>query len=488
MTATDFFSLMPLIIIATAAVIVMILIAVKRNHSVVAGVSLAAFALAFLSLFRITAVTPHTLPPLLIIDNYALFYMGLIFAASFAVTLLSYNYLKSYNFNLEEYYILLLLAALGASTLAISQHFVSIFLGLEILSVSLYALIAYVRTWERNLEAGLKYLILAAQSSAFLLFGMALVYASLGSMNINDMAQLLSGANLGPLALIGFALMIVGIGFKLAVVPFHLWTPDVYHGAPAPVTAFIATVSKGGVFALLLRFFVAIDIYNYESLVIAFSVIAIASMIFGNVLALLQNNVKRILAYSSIAHLGYLLVAFLSGNNLSVDAATLYLTAYAITIMGAFSIVSLLSGKEQESDKLEDYRGLFWRRPVLSAVFTAMMFSLAGIPLTAGFIGKYFILSAGVHSAKWLLVIVLVLTSVIGLFYYLRIVVAMYSAPTDDMPSQPGISRSVSFSGVLVLAGLTILLVWFGVFPQGFISLIQNMVSSLQDVYLSMIV
>ncbi len=479
LTAADLLNLSPLIFITGAVIVLMILIAVKRHHAIAAGFTLIALVLAIIALFQVQAGIPHNIYPLFIVDHYALFFMGLIFCASIAVTVLSFNYLKNHALNAEEYYLLMLSAVLGAAVLVISQHFVSLFLGLEILSISLYALISYVRTRERNLEAGLKYLILAAQSSAFLLFGMALVYADLGSMHIVEIGNLMSVTPISPLALSGFALMLVGFGFKLAVVPFHLWTPDVYQGAPAPVTAFVATVSKGGVFALLLRFFITIDIYQYESLIIIFSLIAIASMLIGNLLALLQNNIKRILAYSSIAHLGYLLVAFLAGGSRSVDAAVFYLTAYFITILGAFGVISLLSSKENEAEELESYRGLFWRRPALSALLAAMMFSLAGIPLTAGFIGKYYVLSAGVHSAKWLLVTVLVLTSVIGLFYYLRVIVTMYSAKLEQAQEKTSIKRSVSFSGSLVLAVLTILLVWFGVFPQGLISLIRSMVGGL---------
>lgn len=477
MNTLDIYVIVPLIIIALAPVIIMIIIALKRYHAVVNVFSLLVLAAAFISLFYIRTYLPRQVSPLLIVDNYTLFYWGLIFAAAFFVVLLSYKYLKDKDINSEEYYILIFNAVLGSSIIAASDHFISFFLGLELLSVSLYVLIAYPRFKEKPVEAGIKYLILAAASSAFLLYGMALVYADTGSMFFPDIVKhLLSGVGLSPFAVFGFALMIIGIGFKLAVVPFHLWTPDVYEGAPAPVTAFIATISKGAVFAFLLRLFYQLNLYSFYPLVVIFTVIAIASMFTGNLLALKQKNVKRILAYSSIAHLGYLLVAFLAAGDMGVNAATFYLVAYFITTLGAFGVVTILSSKEIEAENIEDYRGLYWNKPIAATIFTAMLFSLAGIPLTAGFIGKYYILLSSVNKAMWLLVICLVVNSVIGLYYYLRVIVAMYSRPeSEEKRSYTGFTLSSGFA----LGILTLLLVWFGVAPAGILNLIKILVTSL---------
>jgi NADH-quinone oxidoreductase subunit N len=269
----------------------------------------------------------------------------------------------------------------------------------------------------------------------------------------------------------GVGMLVVGIGFKLAVVPFHMWTPDIYEGAPAPVTAFVATVSKGSMFALLLRFFTPLDIHVSGALFAVFALIAIASMLVGNLLALLQNNVKRILAYSSIAHLGYLLVAFLASGALAITAVTFYLVAYFVTTLGAFGIITVLSTSARDADRLDDYRGLFWRRPWLAGIFTSTLLSLAGIPLTAGFVGKFYLVAAGVGSALWPLVIILVVTSAVGLFYYLRLVAAMYIQPPQEEVSV--VASSLSLAGSLVLAALMLLLVWLGVYPAPFIDMIQ---------------
>jgi NADH-quinone oxidoreductase subunit N len=477
MSVNDLVALLPLIVLGTAIVLLLLVAAFNRSHSVVALMAILGLSLAFASLFVPSASSQVT--PLLVMDGYARFFIGLMLAASLVVMLLAYGYLGEHSINPEEFYILLLLATLGAAVLAASSHFASFFLGLEILSISLYALIAYLRTSERSVEAGAKYLVLAGASSAFLLFGMALVYAEAGTMELARLASIPSTATATTnyLLLPGLAMMVVGIGFKLAVVPFHLWTPDVYEGSPAPVTAFVATVSKGAVFALLLRYFTQIDIHAYQSLFIIFVLIALASMLVGNLLALFQNNVKRILAYSSIAHLGYLLVAFLASGPLAVTAVAFYLLSYFITTLGAFGVVTVLSNEERDADDIQDYRGLYRRHPWLAGIMTAMLFSLAGIPLTAGFVGKFILVAAGVSSELWLPVVVLVISSAIGLFYYLRIIVALYAAPEPER--EPLVSRSLPVMGSVVLVGLTLLLVWLGIYPTSLIQLIQSTIGRL---------
>lgn len=473
MTVNDLAPLLPLIVIAAAPVVIMLVIAFYRNYRLTYLLTLAGIAFASISLFATSSGIPRRVTSLMKLDEYATFYMGLVFAASFAVTLLSSDYLKTRKVNLEEFYVLLLLAALGSSVIVSSIHFASFFIGLEILSVSLYALIAYPRINELSIEAGVKYLILAAASTAFLLFGMALIYTVSGTMEFSNLGSQIVDDRAGYVMLLaGLAMIIIGIGFKLAVVPFHMWTPDVYEGAPAPVTAFVATVSKGAIFALMLRYFLHVNFVTYSSLFAVFSFIAVASMFTGNLLALLQTNVKRILAYSSIAHLGYLMVAFLSSGTLRVTAVSYYLAAYFVTTLGAFGVVTVLSGKERDADAMNDYRGLFRRRPWLAGIFSAMLFSLAGIPFTAGFIGKFYIVAAGVGSALWFLVITLVLNSAIGLFYYLRIIVVMFTPAVEEtVPPAPLLSKT----GGLVLVVLTILLIWLGVYPGPLIDVILTM-------------
>ena len=415
-------------------------------------------------------LAPRKVMSLLILDQYALFYIGLILGATFAIAILCHGYLERHAKTGEELYVLLLVATLGSMVLVASSHFVSFFLGLEILSVALYALSAYLHTRRRPIEAGVKYLILAGSSSAFLLFGMALIYAQLGTMDLSRLEGLLVGAQNSPLVLAGLTFIVTGIGFKLGVVPFHLWTPDVYEGAPAPVTAFIATISKGAIFALLLRYFYTIGAQHFRAVFVLFAIIAIASMLIGNLMALLQNNVKRILAYSSIAHMGYLLVAFEASGGMASEAVAFYLVAYFITTVGAFGVVTILSDEERDADTLEDYAGLFWRRPVLASIFTLMVLSLAGIPVTAGFLAKFYVVTAGASAGIWALILILVISSVIGLFYYLRIVATLYARRPEAAPH----AEPHSIAGRYVLLALTILLIWFGVYPAPLLKVIRT--------------
>ncbi len=481
MSTTDITALLPFIILAATTLIVVLVISFYRNHFITAMLTVIGHAAAIAVLPSLTHVTPLQVTPLMIIDDYSLFYIGLLTAASLIVTVLMYSYLQRREAQREEFYALLLIATIGSTVLVTSSHFITLFIGLEVLTVSLYGMIAYLFTNDRPLEAGIKYLILAAASSAFLLFGMALIFAETGTMLFSELAEKLAGGEdlRQVFILTGTGMMVVGIGFKLAVVPFHMWTPDIYEAAPAPVTAYLATVSKGGMFAILLRYFIELNVYTYETVFFVFTVIAILSMFIGNILALLQSNVKRILAYSSIAHLGYILVAFLAAGALAVEAVTFYLVAYFITSLGAFGIVGLLIYNEREPEDIQDYRGLYVHRPWLSAVFTAMMFSLAGIPLTAGFIGKFYVLTAGVSAALWVLVILLVVNSAIGLYYYLRIVITMYSSPEETGSPSGSLAQSISIAGGVVLAFLMITLVWLGVYPEPLIAIIQDIAGRL---------
>ncbi len=473
-----FGALTPIVILGLTPLVLMLAVSFRRSHGLAALLSLAGLAL---TLAVLPGVTGSTVAPLLAMDAYALFYIGLLSAATMVVVVLSYGYLERTSGNREEFYLLLTLATFGCAVLTASNHFVSFFLGLEILSVSLYGLVAYRRTTRTALESGVKYLILAAASAAFLLFGMALIYADLGTMDFAAMTSVLAGKAWEPTLLLlgGFAMVVIGAGFKLAVVPFHMWAPDVYQGAPTPVTAYLATVSKGAMVALLLRYGQYGGLLDYDSVATVLAIIAVASMFLGNLLALLQENVKRLLACSSIAHLGYLLVAVVAASREGSHAVTFYLVAYFITSLGIFGIVTALSDERKEADEVSDYRGLFWRRPWVSGALSLMLFSLAGIPLTAGFVGKFYVLTAAVLSDLWILVILLVVSSVIGLCYYLRMIITLYQSAPDAGSSPLPATRRFSLPEGLVFAGLTVLLIWFGVHPAPLLGAIQAAIGSL---------
>ena len=480
MDSTDIITLLPFIIIGGTSVVVMAQIAIHRDYLVTFLLTLAGFIGAFITVPVIYTYQPRQVTTLFIIDSTAAFYMGLILIASFLVSLISYRYIKNYFGYREEYYILLLLATLGSIILVASNHFISFFLGLELLSVSLYVLISFNWRQRERIEAAIKYLILAGTTSAFLLFGIALIYATLGRLDFagTSIPAGLSSQELSVL-LIGWGLLVVGIGFKLAVVPFQLWTPDVYQGAPAPVTGFIASVSKGGVFVLMLRYFHQGLIADSAALWWMFAIISIASMLFGNLLALMQSNIKRILAYSSIAHLGYLLVAFLATGPLAPQAVAFYLVAYFATTLVAFGVITVLSTHEREVESLADYQGMFWRHPWLSIIFAASLLSLAGIPPMAGLVGKIYLAAAGVQSGLWLLLIVLVIGSVIGVFYYLRIVIAMFRHPVEENEG-PLPTPSLYPANNVVLAALVLVLVWLGIYPAPVFRVIAHLVTNLK--------
>jgi len=468
MNELQFSALLPYTLLAASSMVVILLIAFRQKHTVIQVVGFVLMCMVIAALLKVKAILPVSILPLFQIDGFALLFTGLIIFCVLIVGLFSFIYFEEREESPKEYYILLFLATLGAAMLTISRHFISLFIGLELLSVSLYALIAYLRNRNNAVEAGMKYLVLAALSSAFLLFGMALIYMDTGTMEFTAIAQKISSSSVRSVLFItGAGIMIVAIGFKLALVPFHLWAADVYQGAPTPVTAFIATVSKIGVFAVLVRFAQAINLQQYPQAITVFSVIAIASMIMGNLLALRQQNIKRLLAYSSIAHFGYLLVAFLPGNATGMEASIFYLLSYSITLLSAFGIVILLSTRQKDAEDLTIYRGLFWKNPLMAAVLTIALFSLAGIPLTAGFPAKFFVLSSGVQQHLWVPVIVLVVTSVIGLYYYLRVISVLFAAAGSAEIKEKTLHPFFYIATYSTLVVLMFLLCLLGALPGG---------------------
>ena len=450
----------------------MIVISILRNYKVVYGFSVLSLLAAFGSIFFILPSVPHTIEPLFIIDVYSLFFLGIIIISALLVTFLSYDYIKQLEGVKEEYYIVLFTSTLGAALLAVANHFILFFLGIETLSISLYILIAFQRSKSNSIEAGIKYLILASVSAAFLLFGMALIYTAFGTMQFTAIITSLgTGGQLSPLVISGFGMMMVGIGFKLALVPFHMWTPDVYQGAPAPVSAYIATVSKGAVMAILIRFFFNLRGFDNHYLFIAISGIAILSMFVGNILAIRQKNIKRLLGYSSIANMGYLIIILLTGSSKGIQASIFYLISYFFTTLGAFGIISLLSTYEYEAERIDDFKGLFWKRPWIAIVFTLSLLSLAGIPVTAGFIAKFYIILEGMKAGLMVLIISMIINSVIGLYYYLRIITTLFSTANDTKLPELSFIGSVS----LAIIGLSILIL--GVYPGWLINIIVRFVS-----------
>jgi NADH-quinone oxidoreductase subunit N len=493
-------ALSPILLVSATILWVMVAIAFRRHHwwnaTVVAvGLNLALLAATWLVLPHLAeqlpgflqsllqplswlgnAPIPQVVTPLLIVDSYSAFYMGLVLAAALATATLTYAYMEGVKDNQEEVYILLALSALGGIVVVCSRHFAAFFIGLELLSLPLYGMIGYLVKERRSLEASTKYLVLSAVASAFILFGMALVFSQTGTLEFDEIGHRAANA-MGPMRqvlIVGGALILIGVAFKLSLAPFHLWTPDVYEGAPAPVAAYLATASKTAVLALLLRYFVTTKAYQYPVLLDILTAIAILSIVLGNLLALLQDNIKRLLAYSSIAHFGYVLVAFIAFGKLATEAVGVYLLTYVVTTLAAFGVVTLVSSpySGHDADTLWDYRGLFWRKPNLVAILTVSLLSLAGIPLTAGFIGKFYIIAAGVDHRLWLLLGAVVFGSAVGLFYYLRAMVQLYLRAPWVRQYQAPLDWAQNTGGLMLLA-LMLWMLALGIFPTPFIAVVQ---------------
>ncbi|NBB09614.1 NADH-quinone oxidoreductase subunit NuoN [Pseudomonas sp. SLFW] len=480
LTIQHFIALAPLLITSITVVVVMLGIAWRRNHSQSFLLTVAGLNLALLSIYPALKVAPLVVTPLLQIDSFALLYIGIILVSTLACVTLAHAYLgegkAGYPGNREELYLLILMAAAGAMVLVAAQHLASLFIGLELLSVPVYGLVAYAFFNKRSLEAGIKYMVLSAAGSAFLLFGMALLYADAGSLGFAEIGKALAATGMpSQMASLGLGMMLIGLGFKLSLVPFHLWTPDVYEGAPAPVAAFLATASKVAVFGVLVRLFQISPAATSGVLTDVMSVIAVASIIIGNLLALTQNNLKRLLGYSSIAHFGYMMIAMVASKGMAVEAISVYLVTYVLTSLGAFGVITLMSSpySGRDADALFEYRGLFWRRPYLTAVLTVMMLSLAGIPLTTGFIGKFYIIATGVEAHLWWLTGSLVIGSAIGVFYYLRVMVTLYLQDSKIQRHDAPFNWAQRAGGVMLL-GITLLAFFLGVYPQPLLTLVQH--------------
>ncbi|MTD42567.1 NADH-quinone oxidoreductase subunit NuoN [Erwinia sp. CPCC 100877] len=477
LTAQHLIALLPLLIVGLTVVVVMLSIAVRRDHFINATLSVIGLNAALLSLWFVGQAGAMDVTPLLRVDGFAMLYTGLVLLAALATCTFAYPWLEGYTDNREEFYLLVLIATLGGILLANANHLAALFLGIELISLPLFGLIGYAFRQKRSLEASIKYTILSAAASSFLLFGMALVYAESGSLSFVALGKSLADSTLHePLLLTGLGLMIVGLGFKLSLVPFHLWTPDVYQGAPAPVSTFLATASKIAIFAVVMRLFLYAPLGNSDAVRAVLGVIAFASILFGNLMALSQTNIKRLLGFSSISHLGYLLVALIALQNgqMSMETVGVYLAGYLFSSLGAFGVVSLMSSpyRGSDADSLYSYRGLFWHRPVLSAVMTVMMLSLAGIPMTLGFIGKFYVLAVGVHAELWWLTAAVVIGSAIGLYYYLRVAVSLYLSAPQQLNRDAPSDWAFTAGGVVVLVSMVLVLV-LGVWPQPLISLVQ---------------
>jgi NADH-quinone oxidoreductase subunit N len=479
-STADFNALTPYLLLAGSIVALLLIISFLRRAPVSFAATIIAFAITIVSVAAGLDNEPRQVSNLLIVDGYAGFLSLLFLLAGLITAILARGYLRDRGGEQEEFYLLLLLATLGAMVMAAAQHFAAFILGLEILSISLYVLIGYSEEGHPPLEASIKYLILSGVASTTMLFGIALIYNATGSLILAPAGEL-SDPRADIYLMAGQTMVFAGLAFKLSLVPFHMWTPDVYQGAPAPVTGYLATVSKGAVFGFLLRYVLETGMLETSAMTAMIGLFAILSMVGGNLLALMQTNVKRVLAYSSIAHLGYLLigllaVAALRDTVLAAEASLIYLAGYTLMTLAAFGVVTVLSKPDEEFDaeNIDDFSGLFWERPVTATVMTIALLSLTGIPLTAGFIIKFYLFAAGVAGGLWSLLWALVLGSAIAVFYYLRIILTMARSPDAASRDHPAAVPD----GMVVLVFIGLSLISFGVFPSPLIEVVRNVLGA----------
>ena len=430
----------PLLIVTGVAILLLIadlLLPQDRKHWT-GAIALAGVVWALARTLPQWGMLERAYAGMVVLDNLSTFFNVLFLSSTALVIFLSGPFLRRERVEQPEYYSLLLFATAGMMMLASGLDLITLFLGIEVMSIALYILAGYRRDSDTSNEAAMKYFLLGAFASACLLYGIALTYGATGSTNLLEIADTLSnfeGPFPAPMLLAGVALILVGFGFKVAAAPFHMWAPDVYEGAPTPITAFMSAGPKAAAFVAFLRiFFIAFGpIQDGWNDVVA--VVAALTMTVGNIAAIAQTNIKRMLAYSSIAHSGYILIGLVAGGSVGGTAAVFYLLAYMVMNIGAFAVVIALGGKGERGEELRDYAGMGFRYPALGALLALFMISLAGIPPTVGFVGKLYLFGSAVNAGYVWLAVIGVLNSAISVFYYLRLLVLMYMRePAEEMP------------------------------------------------------
>lgn len=468
-----------IVICAFALVILMAQVLAKPSQNAlgyvaIVGVLVALVINTYVPSAMVIQSTESTFSGLWVLDNYSRFFKMIFLIGTGLTILISIRYIKQEAMPPGEYYAMLLLATLGMMIMAGGADLMPIFLGIELMSISLYVLTGYARTRMISNEAALKYFLLGSFATGFLLYGMALLYGATGTTRIQGIFTYISQNSINNhIILIGMALLVIGFGFKVAAVPFHMWTPDVYEGAPAPITAFMSAGPKAAAFAAFARVFLDALPAMHDQWVMIIWWIAVLTMSVGNILALVQDNIKRMLAYSSIAHAGYVLVGFVAGGQLGTPGILFYMLAYTLMNIGAFAIITYIGGLGEERITIKDYAGLGYRYPIAAVALSLFLFSLAGIPPTAGFMGKFYLFSAAIDAGYLGLAIIGVLNSVVSVYFYLKVTVAMYMRTSEtEEAARPALAFAPMLALAVVISAYGVLRL--GIFPSIYIGLVQN--------------
>jgi len=453
----DYIRILPELVLSAFGIVVMLLDPIldeKASQKLLGLIALAGTVAAMAATWYASQSPGLAFSNMVRIDGFSVFFHYLVIAIAAVVILMSYEYMAVQKIRAGEYYALVLFGVVGMALMSSAVELVLIFIALEISSISTYILAGFRRHEASSAEASLKYFLLGSFATAFFLYGVALIFGATGSTNIDDISRTLVSGPVELLVYVAMAMMFVGLGFKVAVAPFHIWTPDVYEGAPAPIVGFMSTAPKAASFAVLLRIVFVINAPGRFWLI---WIAAALSMTLGNIGALVQNNVKRLLAYSSIAHAGYLLVAFAATPDLGTSAAMFYTAAYAAMNVGAFAVVSHFANAGERYVTLEDYEGLGRSSPLLAATLTIFLLSLIGIPMTGGFFAKFYVFSAALKANLIWLTLIGVCNSAVGAYYYLRIVVVMYmresrrEVPVTAIPVGMGLALAISMLATFYL-------------------------------------
>jgi len=476
LSTSDFYYILPELVITSGALLVLIadvLLPPARRASL-AWITLLVIGATLASLAAFTSTHVEVAHGLLAVDRFAVFFKIVFLVAAAITVLMSVRYLAVEGASPGEYYFLILCATLGMMVMAGGIDLISIFIGLETMAVSFYILAGFIKPSQRSNEAAVKYFLLGAFSLGILLYGMSLMYGLSGTTNLRVMATTFDAMTRDPRLVLAVILVVAGVGFKIAAVPFHMWAPDVYEGAPTPVTAFLSVGSKAASFAMLIRIFVEGLPAMSADWRLLFWVLSIVTMTVGNVAAVTQTNVKRMLAYSSVAHAGYVLMGIVAGTARGITAMLVYLMIYAFMQLGAFAVVVLLRRTDVAGDELKDFSGLAFRNPFAAFAMLLFMLSLGGIPPTAGFMGKFWLFSAAIDAHYYGLALIGVLNSAISLYYYIRIVVFMY-VKKDIAGSEPTTSPAIALALAVAVAATLVL----GVYPRLLFSVADAAASSL---------
>jgi len=470
-------ALAPTLVLLGAALLVLMLdlLPPRQDKTHLAVVSLAGVIGALLMALTRWGRDQRGFRDMVVLDDYALFVDVVICYAVALVILLSMDYVRREGVPTGEYYALVLFAASGMMLMASANDLVVVFLALELMSLCLYVLAGFFKQRLESTEASMKYFLLGAFASSFLLYGIALTYGATGSTGFERIATVAGGSARDVVFLVGLGLMLVGFGFKISAAPFHMWAPDVYQGAPTSVTTLIATGSKAAGFAALIRLLLGPLRGAQPDWIPLMWGLAVVTMTLGNVVAIAQSNLKRMLAYSSIAHVGYMMVGLVAGGAPGAGAILYYLFAYTFTVAGTFGVLSLCARAGEEAVEVEDYAGLGRRHPLLAGMLTLFLLSLIGIPPLAGFVGKFYLFGAAVQSGFLWLAVIAVLNSAVAAYYYLRVVVYMYMREAEGA----GAAWTPSFAGGVALAVAAAGIVLLGVMPAPFAELAQSAVAPL---------